>query len=390
MDMINEIATQVKLKESHKIIEQFLINLYLKGSLSTKHLAQELMLPVPVVTAIKKESMKVGLTCEKAGISLTDRGLHYVETEMECAGIDVELYKELLFNRGFKNRYINRLTTKIEEIYDNRPQVDVTLDQAFGTAKTAVKRAMLALENFTLIGKSVLCVGDDDLVSLALGFLLQELFPNHGAKKARIVVLDVDQGILNYIGDVSKQQGFAIQGHALNLRHSLPSEFLNTFDCFFTDPPYTHDGMALFLSRGIDALKKEKGHNVFLSFGKKPLEENLKIQQTILGHGLSIKAIVDSFNEYHGATLLGSRSQMFILESTEGMTSMVDPDCNYKEPIYTRERSTLERKYQCKSCKEIIVMSIGEKAPITTIEQLKSAGCPKCGDHVFDLINKNR
>ena len=388
MNIINNIAQHVKLKESKKVIEQFLIHLYLHGGLSTKHLAQELMLPVPVVTAIKKESIKAGLTREKAGVSLTDRGLHYVEKEMGYAGIDVELYTNLLFNRGFKNRYINKLALKIEQVYDDRPQVDVTLDQAFATAKTAVKRAILVLENFTLIGKSVLCVGDDDLVSVALGFLLQELFPNNSAEKTRIVVLDVDQGILDYIGDVGKQQGFAIECYALNLKQPLPAELLNAFDCFFTDPPYTHDGMALFLSRGIDALKKEKGNNVFLSFGKKPLEENFKIQQEIIHHGLSIKAIIDSFNEYHGASLLGSRSQMFILESTEGTQPLVSSDGDYEKPIYTREMKPLERQYQCKVCGEIIVMSTQGKTPFKTIEQLKSEGCPKCGGGVFDLMNK--
>lgn len=389
MNVITEIATRVKLKESHKIIEQFFIYVYLHGSLSTKLLAQELMLPVPVATAIKKEGIKLGLLMEKAGIALTEAGLDYLKTEMKYEGIDLELYKNLLLNRGFKNRYINKLEQQIAHVYEGRPQVDVTLDQAFGTAKTAVKRAVLALENFTLIGKSVLCVGDDDLVSVALGFLLQDLFPESRQAKARIVVLDVDQGILDYIDDVRKQHGFAIQGHALNFKQSLPAEFLNAYDCFFTDPPYTHDGMALFLSRGIDALRKGKGNNGFLSFGKKPLEENFKIQQAIIGHGLSIKAIVDSFNEYHGASLLGSRSQMFILETTEMTKSLISSDIDYEKPIYTREVKPLERHYQCKSCGEIIIMSTRNKTPFNTIEQLKAAGCPKCEGTVFDLIDKH-
>jgi len=388
MNVINEIATRVKLKESSKTIEKFFIYVYLHQNLSTKSLAQELMLPVPVVTAIKKEGMKLGLFVEKAGIALTEAGLHFVHIELNYEGIDVELYKNLLFNRGFKNRYINKLEQRIAHVYDGRPQVNVTLDQAFGTAKTAVKRAVLCLENFSLIGKSVLCVGDDDLVSLALSFLLRDLFPESTQAKARIVVVDVDPSILAYISEVGEQQEFAIECYALNLKQPLPAKFLTAFDCFFTDPPYTHDGMALFLSRGIDALKKEKGNNVFLSFGKKPLEENFKVQQEIIRHELSIKAIVDSFNEYHGASLLGSRSQMFILESTEGTKSLIAPDCEYENPIYTREIKPLERRYQCKSCGEMIVMSTQDKTHFRTIEQLKSVGCPKCGSCVFDLMNK--
>jgi len=389
MNVINEISTCVKLKESHKTIEKFFIYVYLHQNISSKALAQELLLPIPVVTAIKKEGIKLGVFIEKAGIALTEAGLHYVMTELDYEGIDVELYKNLLLNRGFKNRYINKLEQRIAYVYHARPRVNVELDQAFGTAKTAVKRATLCLENFALIGKSVLCVGDDDLVSLALSFLLRELFPDSQKVKSRIVVMDMDQGILDYIAEVGEQHGFAIECHQHNFKLPLPSAFLNAFDCFFTDPPYTHDGLALFLSRGIDALKQRKGNDIFLSFGKKPLEENFEIQRTIIGQGLSIKAIIDSFNEYHGATLLGNRSQLFILESTEETKPLVDSHLKYEKPIYTREMKLLNRSYQCRACKEMILMSTQLKTSFKTIEQLKSVGCPKCGKNVFDLVDKH-
>ena len=89
------------------------------------------------------------------------------------------------------------------------------------------------------------------------------------------------------------------------------------FDCFFTDPPYTVEGMSLFLSRGIGGLKKERGLKVFLSFGQKPVEDVFRVQEAILAHGLILLEQFKAFNEYEGASLLGNISQMMVLESTD-------------------------------------------------------------------------
>jgi S-adenosylmethionine decarboxylase proenzyme len=390
MDYVSEVTQHVRLKESKKIVEQFLILLYLQKSASTKSLSAELLLPIPVVTAIKKEFIKLGVVAQQSGISLTDRGIQYVEDDMKYAGLNVALYNKLLSDRITKSQYMRELEFKIASIYENRPQVNVTLDQAFATAEMAIKRAILCVENFTLIGKSVLCVGDDDLVSVALSFLLRDLFPGNDEAKSRIVVFDVDKGMLDYISEIGTKHKFAIECHSINLRSPLPLKFLNAFDCFFTDPPYTQDGMLLFLSRGVGALKQEKGNSIFLSFAKKPLEENLKIQQEIINHGLSIKAIVDSFNEYYGASLLGNRSQMLVLESTESTKMLINSDSEYTKPIYTRETNPRERQYRCKNCDYLVFMSAENDTEFQTIEQLKSAGCPKCNNSTFHLLIKNQ
>lgn len=390
MNYINEISKKVNLKESKKIVEQFLINLYIHQTMSTKALSHKLILPIPIVTAIKKEFIKLGVVVQRNGIALTDVGMKYVEEDMKYAGLDVDLYIALLSNDGIRERYIEKLESQINKIYEERPQVNVTLDQAFGTAETAIKRAILCLQNNTLIGKAVLCVGDDDLVSIAISFLLLDLFPGNKQIKSRIVVFDVDKQLTQYILNVGKKYKFSIECHEINLKEPLPLKFLNVFDCFLTDPPYTQEGMILFLSRGIGALKQEKGNSIFLSYGKKPLEENFKVQEEIINHGLSIKNIKDSFNEYHGASLLGNQSQMFILETTESTKTLINPDFKYTKPIYTREINPLERHYKCKKCGHLILMSTKGGTKFKTIEQLKDEGCPECGNASFDLLNKSK
>ena len=69
--------------------------------------------------------------------------------------------------------------TMIKRIFDNRPNVDVTLDQSKCTPETSLKRAILCVKNNTLVGKKILCIGDDDLVSVSTALLLKKLFPKN-------------------------------------------------------------------------------------------------------------------------------------------------------------------------------------------------------------------
>lgn len=388
LDYISEITKRVQLKEGKRVLEHFLIDLYLNEPLSTKVLAHHLLLPVPVTTAIKKEFIKLEIAVQKNGVQLTAKGRSYVEENMGYAGLDLDLYRALQSEEKFRERYIEKFQDDMKAVFDGRPQVNVALDQAFGTPETAIKRALLAFTNLTLIGKKLLCVGDDDLVSIALGYLLRDLFPRQKKAKTKIVVFDLDEGLLHYITKLAREYQFPIVCENINLKEALPLKYLNFFDCFYTDPPYTIRGLILFLSRGIGSLKREKGSLIYLSFGQKAVEENYQMQKEILNHGLSIKKIMESFNEYHGGSLLGNRSPLMILETTESTNALISHELAYSDPIYTREENPLERKYRCKQCKYEILMSTKGDTRFKTIEQLKSAGCPQCGSMQFDLINK--
>jgi predicted methyltransferase len=87
----------------------------------------------------------------------------------------------------------------LEDLFQSRPQVNVQIDQSKCTVKTSLARAILCLRDHSLIGKRILCVGDDDLVSVSLGFLLKQLFPNASHSKATIEVVDIDDRFLCYI-----------------------------------------------------------------------------------------------------------------------------------------------------------------------------------------------
>lgn len=374
----------VKIQEGRQAIEKLLIDFYFSRGDTSKDYAILNNIPVPLVTAIKNEAMKLKLLEKSTGIHLSLKGKQFVENELGYKGINVELYKEL--NQNYASKVIEQLSQKLNNIFENRPEVDVSVDQSKCTLETAIKRALLCLENNCLIGKNILCVGDDDLISVSIGILLHTLYGgNMNLCKTKIYVLDSDQRILDYISDIAKIYDLPIECYNIDFRNPIPSKYLSKMDCFYTDPPYTLSGMKLFLSRGLECLKNSVSLNVFLSYAHKSQEEMLKIHKMFIELGLSALRIMPQFNRYEGAGILGNSSQMFLLKTTAA-TRTPSMGEKFNIPIYTGEIKRTRRKYVCKKCNTIHYVSFEDT--YSTIEKLKTAGCTICGHHFFNMVSK--
>ncbi|MED2256796.1 bis-aminopropyl spermidine synthase family protein [Brevibacillus parabrevis] len=381
---IEETYRQVQLQEGPQVIEQFLLHCYFQPGLPGKELARKVMLPVPVATAIKKELIKAGALQARNGLACTEDGLAYVENGLGFGGLDRTLYSKLMQDESAWKNELADVYNELESILSERPQVNVQLDQAKCTAETSMRRALLCLRNHALVGKKVLCVGDDDLVSVSLALLLKRLFPGKAGGAGKIEVVDIDERFLQYIRDVAQQRNLAIQCHHADLREPLPARLHRQFDCFFTDPPYTLQGMSLFLSRGISGLQPRKGLPVFLSFAHKSPDFTLQMQQQFVQAGLSVREVLSHFNEYEGAQLLGGKGQMIVLVTTEQTAPIVKEA--YRKPLYTGEEVRSQRLYRCKRCAQ--VAKVGANERVKTIEALKSKGCPRCRQTRFELISR--
>lgn len=379
IDYISMVYEKTKLKEGTLCIEQFLIYLYLNNTASTKEIANYLLIPVPVATAIKKELQKCGIVEQRNGITLSELGRTYICQEMGFEGIDRQLLSSLLEDDEVYNKTIESLSEKYHTVYSNRPTVDVTVDQAKGTVETAFKRALLCLRKGFLVGKNILCVGDDDLVSVAIGLLLEYI----GSKstKTQVCVFDIDERFLNYIDSIAKSMNLPISCVKIDLKDPLPIQYANYFDTFFTDPPYTAGGISLFLSRGLSALKRTPGLDVFFSFGNKSISDTFNMQKMFSDMGLVVSEIYKDFNMYEGASLYGGLSQMIILQTTEFSGPIIDD--YYSDDLYTYDFRNAQHTYICRKCKREIILNKGE-----TIEQLKKTGCPSCGGVIFDRKGK--
>ncbi|MDT2285095.1 bis-aminopropyl spermidine synthase family protein [Paenibacillus larvae] len=167
--------------------------------------------------------------------------------------------------------------------------------------------------------------------------LLKQLFPDGILTQTEIHVTDIDDRFLDYIRMLAEQEGLPVRCHHHDLREPFFGEIDNRYDCFFTDPPYTMEGMSLFVSRGISALKHEKGLPVFLSYSHKSPDFMLAMQREFVQMGLMTKEVIPHFNKYEGAEIIANQGQMIILNTTD-LTKPSISD-SFREAIYTERKS---------------------------------------------------
>lgn len=383
-DYIEDVYGNVKINEGPQAIENLLLEIYFNEGISSKELARKTLLPVPLAAAIKKEFIKAGLVVQDRGVRLLDKGISYIENELGYKGLNKALYKRLMDDEwDYDNDFIEE-KEKLNKLFDERPLVDVTVDQSKCTVETSIKRAILCLKYHSIIGKKILCVGDDDLVSISLGFLLKKLFTDIGMCNTKIYIFDIDERFLKYIDNISQIENLPIGCIKNDLREPIDENYRNKFDCFFTDPPYTLQGMSLFLSRGISALKESMGLPIFLSFAHKSPDFTMEMQKEFIKMGLVISEVVPRFNKYEGAEIIGNSGQMLVLKTTSSTNPKIIDYFN--DDIYTGEIKKSIRIYKCKRCG--LEIKVGFKEEYRTIEDLKNKKCPNCKEDIFDLESK--
>lgn len=382
-DYIKQVNEKMTLQEGEQVIEQLLLECYLQPGISTKELARKTLLPVPVAAAVKRELIKAGALVQERGVRCTPEGTAWMEEVWGYRSLDRSLHRVMRELSGWDEE-LSAILAKLKELFSKRPTVDVRIDQSKCTPETSLRRAILCLQQHALIGKRILCVGDDDLVSVAMGLLLQRLFPSGGHTATRIEVMDIDGRFIRYIEEVANKHDLPITCHHVDFREPLPLELCGRYDGFFTDPPYTLQGMSLFLSRGIQAMKTSKGLPIFLSFAHKSPGFMLAMQRELVRMGLTVSASFPHFNEYEGAEMIANRSQMFILRTTD----QTEPEHSgaFTDALYTGEVRRTQRIYACKQCARQVFVGIQEE--IETIEQLKNEGCPSCANDTFEMMEK--
>ena len=189
MDLIEQVYENLSMQEGKSVIQPILQNVYFRPGISTKKLATRQLLPLPVVAAIKNELVKCGLIMQDRGVYCTAKGLQYARDQLGFLGLNESLYADIMREDTLLLRR-QQLEYELAAYFDNRSIVDVTIDQSHCTIETSISRPILCIRHHALVGKSILCVGDDDLVSLSLAMLLKKLFVSVPCP-ARIVVVDI-------------------------------------------------------------------------------------------------------------------------------------------------------------------------------------------------------
>jgi len=376
--ILETIYQNVKLREDVGVIKQYAFLVLCYPKISVKELARRLFLPVPIISAIKNELKKKNIIMDQAGIVVTTKGELIIRQELKIEALDIKRYLQVITMNN-----AHELLQDVVAIYENRPEVDVTIDQSKCTIETAFKRACHLLKKREIIAGSLLCVGDDDLVSVACAFLYNYITHGKG-KDFHITIVDKDDRICDYIAKISQEHQFPIACILHDLVEPMPKELTYTFDSMITDPPYTLNGLQLFITRGLACLKQNHEVSIFLSYPYKSFTHRLKMQQFFTANNIVIDFMTENFNHYEGAQIIGGVSDFYQLK-TIIETDLVDEGI-FVEKIYTREQNPKNRKYQCMHCQ--LTFQIGSGQRFATIEQLKNATCPSCSHTKFKLLKK--
>jgi len=91
-------------------------------------------------------------------------------------------------------------------------------------------------------------------------------------------------------------------------------------DLVFTDPPYTTEGMRLFLVRALEALRPTGHERIVFCFGtgERHLVKALEVQSLLGELRLALEAMLPGFNRYSGAEAIGARSDLYICRPSRG------------------------------------------------------------------------
>lgn len=181
------------------------------------------------------------------------------------------------------------ILSEFKRITAKRPQPTVDFFQGYMLEESVVARAALMHYYGDLDRKSIVLVGDDDLLSIALA--LTEL-------PSSIVVLDVDTRIGEFIKNFKREYGYAIDFMKYNVSDPLPRELQGKFDVFSSEPLETSSGLKAFIIRGTACLK-ENGVGYFgLTNYEASLKKWLAVQKFLSRMNCVITDIIQGFSVY--------------------------------------------------------------------------------------------
>ena len=292
------------------------------------------------LTGLPKETLKI---FKSSMSNLLEKSEEYIKLNEEgikqLSSLDLRPYLWTLVDIGNPE-----LAEKIQQIRQGTLLKEKReFDQFFATYKTTSSKAAVLYEKGMVDGKNIAILGDDDLVSIALGIK----YPNFN----KITVFDIDDAVLNTIKTLASELGLKnIETVNYDARKDLPHLFEGAYDVVATDPPYTSGGISLFLNRGIQLVNKTSagrsndysGKYIFLFYGNsfKSPEKTLKVQELMLDYGLLIEDKIDKFARYSGAESVGNASSLYVLKLTPFTNNL---SVLSKPEIYTFENVKEER-----------------------------------------------
>lgn len=179
----------------------------------------------------------------------------------------------------------------IEEIFQTvekiRPKPDKTIAQCPLDTESLKKRVDLILK-YPNVGK-LLLIGDDDLASIPLSKL----------SNIDLAVVEFDDRLIEVISANSKAE--ILKFDLRNIYNDIWPKINTKFDGFLTDPPYTADGMKIFISVGIRNIKVNGLGFIacpYMLDRKESLDLTRETVNFVTMNGCTIEQIIPFFHNY--------------------------------------------------------------------------------------------
>ena len=331
--IVEEVAAAVGLAEGEPGVRAVIAALARLEPVSIRRISRAVELPVPIVASVCGELRKRAVVAEERPAQLTSAGRRLFAAGQlglrrsaacpTCAGRGAMVSGEL-----------SPVAAELAKAAGRAPRPRLELDQCHCTVGTKLRRVLALDEADALVGRRILLLGDDDLVSLAIRAVVRRF--GSEATVPHLVVLDVDPQLLDFLRAELEDAPFPFTSVRHDLREPLPAAMAQAFDTVVTDPPYTVPAACLFLSRAAEAL--DGAGSVFLSFGSRRPGATFELQRAVGEMGFAIRRLVPDFNDYVGAGALGGTSQLYHLAATDRLRPLATG--TFEGPIYTASVSS--------------------------------------------------
>ncbi|MHA1983241.1 MAG: bis-aminopropyl spermidine synthase family protein [Candidatus Hodarchaeales archaeon] len=316
--ILQSLALKSNLKDGAEAVRLGLLALWRFPEENTRSIAEYSGLSVPGISSLRKELVKINFLKNLKEFSI--KGEEFIKKILNFSslkGIPI-YYDQNLTNTFYSDYFTDEFASELEQILDKRPHPKPEFDQSRINFETTIKKIKALLAHGDLEGRRICFLGDDDGISISLA-----VFKRYNPQfNFSISVIDIDDLVINYIKKFDLNNEISVLKRDLRLGN-IPDNWLNKFDVILTDPPYTIDGVRLFLSQAYNLfhynLKNSKDKiyfkPVYFSFSNKPSLFTFKLIQTILSEHFSIDTLYKRFNFYSGERLIYRYGNMWILKS---------------------------------------------------------------------------
>lgn len=224
------------------------------------------------------------------------RVIQSVEQLQEMGVVSAKDSLVRLTNKKLLPRYVVQKETPLKEVMKKfgvfRKEAiftDNEYDQLPLLAGAIEHKLSLMLRENDLLNRDIVCLGDDDIFSVACSL--------SGLPKS-ITVLEKDKRVIEFLRKASKKVPVPIKVVQVDLARPLPERYHNSFDVCVSEPPDTVRGAFAFLSVGVQGLRE--GGVLYIGISESALRNDqwLEMEQAVTKSGIRFTDIIQDFEEY--------------------------------------------------------------------------------------------